>query len=135
MRQVDQLIMVIPVVLNLNGNLEMNLSARLSTAANIGELDEPDVRKSIILGSLALLQLQTVSVSLIAACIALILGRFVPRNSPIPASTSASNTTITSLVDKITHSLQIRELPRKSGFPTYVSKLGFTTLPKPSFTD
>ena len=33
--------MIIPVVLNLNGNLEMNLSARLSTAANIGLVARP----------------------------------------------------------------------------------------------
>ncbi|KAF8955560.1 hypothetical protein BDZ97DRAFT_1673673 [Flammula alnicola] len=82
MQEVDQLIMIIPVVLNLNGNLEMNLSARLGTAANVGELDDPAVRRSIIFGSLALLQVQTIFVSFIAACIALILGRFVPRNGP-----------------------------------------------------
>ena len=32
MRRIDELIIVIPVVLNLKGNLEMNLSARLGTA-------------------------------------------------------------------------------------------------------
>lgn len=32
--------MIIPVVLNLKGNLEMNLSARLGTAANTGLLDD-----------------------------------------------------------------------------------------------
>ena len=129
MQQVDQLIMIIPVVLNLNGNLEMNLSARLSTAANVGELDEPDVRRSIILGSLALLQVQTISVSFIAACIALIVGRFVPRNEPIPVP--ASNTTATALRDIMSCTLdarQLAELPRKSGFPTYVSRLPFTMM-------
>ncbi|KAH6919206.1 solute carrier family 41 member 1 [Coprinopsis sp. MPI-PUGE-AT-0042] len=48
---VDQLIMIIPAVLNLQGNLEMNLSARLSTAANIGELDDPVVRRALIIGN------------------------------------------------------------------------------------
>ena len=122
--------MIIPVVLNLNGNLEMNLSARLSTAANVGELDEPDVRKSIILGSLALLQVQTISVSFIAACVALIVGRFVPRSGPIPVPAPASNTTATALRDIMSYTLDVREatgLPRKSGIPTYVSRLPFTT--------
>ena len=32
MRKVDELIIIIPVILNLKGNLEMNLSARLGTA-------------------------------------------------------------------------------------------------------
>ena len=84
MQEVDQLIMIIPVVLNLNGNL----SARLSTAANIGEFDDPIIRRSMIIGSLALLQVQTASVSFVAACIALILGRFVPRtgHSTSPSS-------------------------------------------------
>ena len=84
MREVDQLIMVIPVVLNLKGNLEMNLSAGLGTAANIGELDDPSVRRSIIIGDLSLLQVQAISVSFIASCTALILGKFVPQNTPMP---------------------------------------------------
>ena len=83
MREVDQIIMIIPVVLNLKGNLEMNLSARLGTAANIGELDDPSVRCSMIVGNLSLLQVQAISVSFIASCTALMLGRFVPQNTPI----------------------------------------------------
>ncbi|CAK5264011.1 unnamed protein product [Mycena citricolor] len=67
MLEVDQLIMIIPVVLNLKGNLEMNLSARLGTAANVGELDEPQARREIIVGNLALLQVQAAVVSFIAA--------------------------------------------------------------------
>ena len=58
MQQVDQLIMIIPVILNLKGNLEMNLSARLGTAAHVGTLDDPQSRRSIILGNLSLLQAQ-----------------------------------------------------------------------------
>ena len=101
MQEVDQSIMIIPVVLNLNGNLEMNLSARLATAANIGEFDDPIVGRSIIIGSPALLQVQTASVS---ACIALILGCFLPRTgmpfssvSPPPLP-SATNSTITNVL-------------------------------------
>ena len=40
MRRIDELIIIIPVILNLKGNLEMNLSARLGTAANTGLLDD-----------------------------------------------------------------------------------------------
>lgn len=32
MKRIDELIIIIPVVLNLKGNLEMNLSSRLGTA-------------------------------------------------------------------------------------------------------
>ncbi|KAF8898263.1 Mg transporter [Gymnopilus junonius] len=124
MQEVDQLIMIVPVVLNLNGNLEMNLSARLGTAANVGELDEPSVRTAIILGSLALLQVQTISVSFLAACIALILGRVVPRAvpQPIPSAPASTNSTATAIRDALTYSLQSREteVARKSGFPTLI---------------
>src|SRR6266545_6116610 len=89
MREVDQLIIIIPTVLNLNGNLEMNLSARLGTASNVGELDDPIVRRSMLIGSLALLQVQTISVSFVAACIALVLGTIVPTSgSPHPKAPS-----------------------------------------------
>lgn len=36
MARVDELIIIIPVILNLKGNLEMNLSARLGTAVSVG---------------------------------------------------------------------------------------------------
>ncbi|CAA7260901.1 unnamed protein product [Cyclocybe aegerita] len=125
MQEVDQLIMIIPVVLNLNGNLEMNLSARLGTAANVGELDDPAVRRMIIIGSLALLQVQTVSVSFLAACVALVLGRFVPRSSAHPPTPpSSSNTTATVVRELMTYALDFREtspeIGRRSGIPTLI---------------
>ncbi|GJE88039.1 magnesium transporter [Phanerochaete sordida] len=82
MTEVNELIMIIPVILNLKGNLEMNLSARLGTAANIGELDRPAVRRKIILGNLSLLQVQATIVSFVAAILAFALARVV---SPQPA--------------------------------------------------
>lgn len=120
--------MIIPVVLNLNGNLEMNLSARLATAANIGEFDDPIVRRSMIIGSLALLQVQTASVSFVAACIALILGRFVPRIGHSASSPSSRPTTLAlrkplaySIESRqIAHTLSIVDQGRKSGIKTSV---------------
>ncbi|KAE9405851.1 hypothetical protein BT96DRAFT_955114 [Gymnopus androsaceus JB14] len=85
MREVDQLIMIIPVILNLKGNLEMNLSARLGTAANVGELDLPDARRTIILGNLTLLQVQATVVSFVASCVSFLLGFIVPR-AVVPSS-------------------------------------------------
>ncbi|KAF7975027.1 hypothetical protein HWV62_10659 [Athelia sp. TMB] len=91
MKRVDELIMIIPVILNLKGNLEMNLSARLSTAANVGDLDDPQARRKIILGNLSLLQVQATVVSFVAACFSLLLGQIIPlitanpENDPVPA--------------------------------------------------
>ena len=131
MREVDQLIMIIPVVLNLKGNLEMNLSARLGTAANIGELDDPSVRRSIIIGNLSLLQVQAISVSFIASCTALILGRIVPQNTPtaVKGSPAIKNSTATvrDIHDYTTidfrHAITLpsSETIRKSGFPRSIS--------------
>ncbi|OBZ75059.1 Solute carrier family 41 member 1 [Grifola frondosa] len=81
MARIDELIIIIPVVLNLKGNLEMNLSARLGTAANMGELDKPETRRAIILGNLTLLQVQATVVSFVAACVAFVLSRIMPRPS------------------------------------------------------
>src|SRR5580698_2532859 len=99
MKRVDQLIMIIPVILNLKGNIEMNLSARLGTAANVGELDVPDVRRKMVLGNLSLLQVQAAVVSFVAACVSFILGLVVPHivpkspssgSEPIPTDAAAS---------------------------------------------
>jgi len=123
MREVDQLIMLIPTLLNLNGNLEMNLAARLGTAANVGELDDPAIQRAMIIGSLTLLQVQAICVSFVASMVALLLGRYVPRAStPSPPTTPApSNSTV--VRELLIYSLQSRQsgdLPRKSGLPTSV---------------
>jgi solute carrier family 41 len=81
MKQIDQLIIIIPVILNLMGNLEMNLSARLGTAANIGQLDKPQQIRSLVLGNLSLLQLQAAVVSFVAACVSFIVGLTLPPSA------------------------------------------------------
>ena len=87
MSQIDELIMIIPVVLNLKGNLEMNLSARLGTAANMGDLDHPSKRRSIILGNLSLLQVQATIVSFVAACVAFLMSRIVSMTAGLEGDT------------------------------------------------
>ncbi|EEB95835.1 hypothetical protein MPER_05135, partial [Moniliophthora perniciosa FA553] len=82
MQVLDQLIITIPVILNLKGNLEMNLSARLATAANSRQLDDQRVKRKIILGNLALLQVQAGVVSLVAAGVAFVLGFVLPKATP-----------------------------------------------------
>jgi solute carrier family 41 len=110
MQQVDQLIMIIPVILNLKGNLEMNLSARLGTAANIGDLDIPDKRRRIILGNLSLLQLQAAVVSFVAACVSYILGLIVYKLSPASPTTPDGNdvTPSTNVTMHVVHGLNVR---------------------------
>ncbi|TRM57822.1 hypothetical protein BD626DRAFT_513632 [Schizophyllum amplum] len=124
MQRADQLIMIIPVVLNLKGNLEMNLSARLGTAANTGLLDDPPTRRSMIIGNLALLQVQAAVVSFVAACLSLVLGMIVPKDAG-----DAAGETGRALSMLAARSLlgARRPLPagaktaeRKSGLPTFI---------------
>jgi len=118
MRQVDQLIMIIPVILNLKGNLEMNLSARLGTAANVGDLDDPPTRKSLVLGNLTLLQVQATVVSFIAACVSLVLGLIIPR-TPEPSTSPTAGTSM--LWARRPRPQLPTDRERSSGLPTYAS--------------
>jgi solute carrier family 41 len=100
MSSITELIMIVPVILNLKGNLEMNLSSRLGTAANMGELDDPTSRNAIVFGNLSLLQLQAAVVSFVAANAAFILGHFVPagpaeQEDPFPELDPGNNGTLT----------------------------------------
>lgn len=87
MRRIDELVILIPVILNLKGNLEMNLSARLGTAANTGALDTEGARRQIVFGNLTLLQVQATVVSFVAACFAFLVGLAVP-DPPAPSESS-----------------------------------------------
>ncbi|KAF9438584.1 hypothetical protein BGZ76_006636 [Entomortierella beljakovae] len=75
--EISELIILIPILLNLKGNLEMNLASRLSTASNMGLLDSPTSRNSFILGNLALLQLQSLTVGSVAGLFSFALGMIV----------------------------------------------------------
>lgn len=88
MRRIDELVILIPVILNLKGNLEMNLSARLGTAANTGALEVEGVKREIVVGNLILLQVQATVVSFVAACFAFLVGLAVP-DPPGPSESSS----------------------------------------------
>ena len=70
----SELFILVPALLGLKGNLEMTLASRLSTAANMGLLDDLDQAKIISKSNLALIQIQGVVVGGLAAIFALIVG-------------------------------------------------------------
>ncbi|KAF9123124.1 hypothetical protein BGX30_001614, partial [Mortierella sp. GBA39] len=74
---ISELIILIPILLNLKGNLEMNLASRLSTAANLGLLDQKASRNAFIKGNLGLLQLQSLAVGSVAGLFSFGLGMVV----------------------------------------------------------
>ncbi|KAK0414069.1 hypothetical protein QR680_007133 [Steinernema hermaphroditum] len=70
-----EVIVLLPSLLGLKGNLEMNFSSRLSTMANMGAIDNNKVLWKLIYTNTALLQLQSVLLSLFA-CVAVFGARF-----------------------------------------------------------
>ncbi|KAI8364316.1 hypothetical protein EDC96DRAFT_565645 [Choanephora cucurbitarum] len=72
--QVSELFILVPVLLNLKGNLEMNLAARFSTSANLGDLDQPATRNALVWGNMALIQVQALISGSIAGLFSVFLG-------------------------------------------------------------
>lgn len=64
------LFILIPILLNLIGCLEMNLTSRLSTLANMDLLNTHDARRTIISKQLILLQVQTMTVGTVSGFVA-----------------------------------------------------------------
>ena len=75
--KVDELFILVPPLLGLKGNLEMTLAARLSTATNLGEVSSLKQYLKVVLYNLSLIQGQATIVSLLASCLAVILGLIV----------------------------------------------------------
>ncbi|KAF8344133.1 Mg transporter [Cantharellus anzutake] len=124
MRVLDELFIMIPMLTNMKGNLEMNLSARLSTAANTGELDNALTRQSLIFGNLSLLQIQAIIMSTLAALFSFALGKILPSPEEGVVPLSANSTTIARGLAPVTFPLTWRSVTRPTKLPLQKSRSG-----------
>lgn len=76
---IKEIIVLVPALLGLKGNLEMTLASRLSTNVNLKEVNDLHSTKKAVLGNIALTQIQSIVVGLLASFIANITEFFAEK--------------------------------------------------------
>ncbi|XP_036964002.1 solute carrier family 41 member 2-like isoform X3 [Acanthopagrus latus] len=105
-QEVTELLILVPAVLGMKGNLEMTLASRLSTAVNAGKMEPAGEKWMLIVGNLALKQLQATVLGLLASMMAALLGLMAEGQMPahhvlLLCSASVSTAFIASLLQGI----------------------------------
>ncbi|XP_024947190.1 solute carrier family 41 member 1 isoform X2 [Cephus cinctus] len=73
-KSVNELMILVPALLGLKGNLEMTLASRLSTQANLGHMDTSKQQWYMIVGNLVLIQCQAIVVGFLGSVVAIVMG-------------------------------------------------------------
>uniref|UniRef100_A0A8D3CC08 Solute carrier family 41 member n=1 Tax=Scophthalmus maximus TaxID=52904 RepID=A0A8D3CC08_SCOMX len=105
-QEVTEIFILVPAVLGMKGNLEMTLASRLSTAVNAGKMGSAREKWMMIVGNLALKQLQATVLGLLASLLATVLGWMAEGKMPfnhvvLLCSTSVSTAFMASLLQGI----------------------------------
>ncbi|XP_039988435.1 solute carrier family 41 member 2 isoform X2 [Xiphias gladius] len=81
-QEITEIFILVPAVLGMKGNLEMTLASRLSTAVNTGKMESAREKWTLIVGNLALKQLQATVLGLLASLMAIVLGWMAEGKMP-----------------------------------------------------
>uniref|UniRef100_A0A8C4I382 Solute carrier family 41 member n=1 Tax=Dicentrarchus labrax TaxID=13489 RepID=A0A8C4I382_DICLA len=81
-QEITEIFILVPAVLGMKGNLEMTLASRLSTAVNAGKMETAREKWMLIIGNLALKQLQATVLGLLASLMATVLGWMAEGKMP-----------------------------------------------------
>ncbi|XP_044212115.1 solute carrier family 41 member 2 [Thunnus albacares] len=105
-QEITEIFILIPAVLGMKGNLEMTLASRLSTAVNAGKMELVREKWMLIIGNLALKQLQATVLGLLASLLAILLGWMAEGKMPfnhaaLLCSTSVSTAFVASMLQGI----------------------------------
>ncbi|ELT98347.1 hypothetical protein CAPTEDRAFT_158449 [Capitella teleta] len=101
--EVSEVFILVPALLGLKGNLEMTLASRLSTQANLGNMDTRKEQWKMIYGNIALTQAQAIVVGFLASVAAMVFGwipkgKFDVHHGILLCSSSVLTASIASLV-------------------------------------
>ena len=66
------LFILVPVLLGLKGNVELTLASRLASAWHLGQFHEPRGRRRLLLSNIAAVEVQAITVGVVAAVVALV---------------------------------------------------------------
>lgn len=102
-QEINEIIILVPALLGLKGNLEMTLAARLSTQVNIGKIHNKKTTISALFGNSIIIQLQSIIVGFLASFLAVIFqyaktGTFHPRDFLIVVTSSVVTASMASLL-------------------------------------
>ncbi|XP_059618448.1 solute carrier family 41 member 1-like isoform X1 [Phlebotomus argentipes] len=77
---ISELFILVPALLGLKGNLDMCLASRLSTQANLGNMNSAREIVQMVIGNIALVQVQATVAAFIVAVFAIIVGAAMNGN-------------------------------------------------------
>uniref|UniRef100_A0A182J9E1 SLC41A/MgtE integral membrane domain-containing protein n=1 Tax=Anopheles atroparvus TaxID=41427 RepID=A0A182J9E1_ANOAO len=78
--QISELFILVPALLGLKGNLDMCLASRMSTQANLGNLNGRREIVKMIIGNIALVQVQAIVAAFIVSIFAIVVGAIMNQS-------------------------------------------------------